>query len=285
MELFRRARGNAPEGRNGAHTNTYSSSTKTARRAPRSPAHLEQHRLSRHHGQQRRRHAARARARAHRSRDARRACSARKTACALCRSLRAASDVPLIILARRADEVDRIVGAGNGRGRLSRQARESRELLARMRNILRRANAGARRARDARAAVPLRRLAARHRGARARAIRTASRATPAQLRIPRARLAARAWQSRGVARQAHRARARPRRRPFDRSIDVRISRLRQVLGDDARVPRIIKTVHGEGYVIGVPVERALIARWNFSRASTRPELFARARPGGDMQHE
>ena len=43
--------------------------------------------------------------------------------------------------------------------------------------------------------------------------------------------------------------------PFDRSIDVRISRLRQVLGDDARVPRIIKTVHGEGYVIGVLVER------------------------------
>jgi DNA-binding response OmpR family regulator len=43
--------------------------------------------------------------------------------------------------------------------------------------------------------------------------------------------------------------------PFDRSIDVRISRLRQVLGDDARGPRIIKTVHGEGYVIGVPVER------------------------------
>ena len=44
--------------------------------------------------------------------------------------------------------------------------------------------------------------------------------------------------------------------PFDRSIDVRISRLRQVFGDDARVPRIIKTVHGEGYVIGVLVERA-----------------------------
>ena len=43
--------------------------------------------------------------------------------------------------------------------------------------------------------------------------------------------------------------------PFDRSIDVRISRLRQILGDDARGPRIIKTVHGEGYVIGVPIER------------------------------
>jgi two-component system OmpR family response regulator len=43
--------------------------------------------------------------------------------------------------------------------------------------------------------------------------------------------------------------------PFDRSIDVRVSRLRQTLGDDARAPRIIKTVYGEGYVIGVPVDR------------------------------
>jgi len=43
--------------------------------------------------------------------------------------------------------------------------------------------------------------------------------------------------------------------PFDRSIDVRISRLRQTLRDDARAPRIIKTIYGEGYVIGVPVEQ------------------------------
>jgi two-component system OmpR family response regulator len=43
--------------------------------------------------------------------------------------------------------------------------------------------------------------------------------------------------------------------PFDRSIDVRVSRLRQTLRDDARAPRIVKTVYGEGYVIGVPVER------------------------------
>ncbi|MBV8974606.1 MAG: winged helix-turn-helix transcriptional regulator [Sinobacteraceae bacterium] len=41
--------------------------------------------------------------------------------------------------------------------------------------------------------------------------------------------------------------------PFDRSIDVRVSRLRQILGDDARAPQIIKTVYGEGYVIGVNV--------------------------------
>lgn len=42
--------------------------------------------------------------------------------------------------------------------------------------------------------------------------------------------------------------------PFDRSIDVRISQLRRLLGDDARSPVIIKTVYGEGYTIGVPVE-------------------------------
>jgi len=41
--------------------------------------------------------------------------------------------------------------------------------------------------------------------------------------------------------------------PFDRSIDVRVSRLRQILGDDARAPQIIKTVYGEGYVVGVDV--------------------------------
>lgn len=42
--------------------------------------------------------------------------------------------------------------------------------------------------------------------------------------------------------------------PFDRSIDLLISRLRQRLRDDAREPRYIKTVRNEGYVFAVPVE-------------------------------
>ena len=36
--------------------------------------------------------------------------------------------------------------------------------------------------------------------------------------------------------------------PFDRSIDVRISRLRQKIGADSRDPQIIKTVYGAGYL-------------------------------------
>jgi two-component system OmpR family response regulator len=43
--------------------------------------------------------------------------------------------------------------------------------------------------------------------------------------------------------------------PFDRSIDVQLSRLRQRLRDDAREPRIIKTVRNQGYVLAATVER------------------------------
>ncbi len=37
--------------------------------------------------------------------------------------------------------------------------------------------------------------------------------------------------------------------PFDRSIDVRISRLRRKLEDDPQDPKIIKTVYGAGYLL------------------------------------
>jgi two-component system OmpR family response regulator len=42
---------------------------------------------------------------------------------------------------------------------------------------------------------------------------------------------------------------------FERSIDLLISRLRQRLGDDAREPRYIKTVRSEGYVFSTLVEK------------------------------
>ena len=43
--------------------------------------------------------------------------------------------------------------------------------------------------------------------------------------------------------------------PLDRSIDVQVSRLRQRLRDDAREPRIIKTVRNGGYVLAATVEQ------------------------------
>ena len=41
--------------------------------------------------------------------------------------------------------------------------------------------------------------------------------------------------------------------PFDRSIDVRISRIRKKIGDDPKSPRLIKTVYGAGYLFAAEV--------------------------------
>lgn len=41
--------------------------------------------------------------------------------------------------------------------------------------------------------------------------------------------------------------------PYDRSIDVRISRLRRKLRDDPHSPRLVKTVYGVGYLLAVNV--------------------------------
>ncbi len=38
------------------------------------------------------------------------------------------------------------------------------------------------------------------------------------------------------------------RSPFDRSIDVRVTRLRRKIEDDQATPRYIRTVWGEGYL-------------------------------------
>ena len=43
--------------------------------------------------------------------------------------------------------------------------------------------------------------------------------------------------------------------PFDRSIDVQVSRLRRRFKDDARESAMIKTVRGEGYLFTAKVQR------------------------------
>jgi len=43
---------------------------------------------------------------------------------------------------------------------------------------------------------------------------------------------------------------------FDRSIDVRVRRLRRKLGDDSKLPKLIKTIRNGGYVFVAKVERA-----------------------------
>jgi two-component system OmpR family response regulator len=43
--------------------------------------------------------------------------------------------------------------------------------------------------------------------------------------------------------------------PFDRTVDVQLSRLRRKLGDNAKFAAVIKTVRGGGYLFSAPVER------------------------------
>jgi two-component system OmpR family response regulator len=173
----------------------------------------------------------------------------------LCRSLLATSDVPVIIVTRHADEVDRIVGLEMGADDYLVKPLNFREMLARIRNVLRRANGH-----DREPATPpgrLYRFGGWQLDIVARELSDPD-GKPKTLRSSEYRVLASllAHGNRVVSRGRLIELARGRNAdPFDRSIDVRISRLRQILGDDARGPRIIKTVHGEGYVIGVLVER------------------------------
>jgi two-component system OmpR family response regulator len=41
--------------------------------------------------------------------------------------------------------------------------------------------------------------------------------------------------------------------PYDRSIDIQVSRLRQKMGEDAKEPRLIKTVRSVGYIFSTKV--------------------------------
>ena len=169
-----------------------------------------------------------------------------------CRRLRAASDLPCILLSRRMDDLDRIIGLEMGADDYLAKSVNPRELVARMRNLLRRAHGGANASR------------ARHfhfagwqLDSVARELRDpAQRLAPVRNSEFRVLATLLAHGNRVVSRLKLIELARGRDgNPFDRSIDVCISRLRHVLRDDARGSRIIKTVHGEGYVIGVPVER------------------------------
>lgn len=172
----------------------------------------------------------------------------------LCRELRVVSDVPVIMLTARGEPIDRIVGLEIGADDYVAKPFEPRELLARIKNILRRS--------EGRPTEPdPDEVAAFEFGDWT--LETVSRslvrrgATPVTLTGAEYRLLALllAAGNRVVNRVQLGEQLRGKSNdPFDRSIDVRVSRLRQLMGDDARDPEIVKTVYGEGYVIGVPVK-------------------------------
>ena len=165
----------------------------------------------------------------------------------ICRRIRAAAaprdSIPIVMLTAKGDPFDRVVGLELGADDYIPKPFEPRELLARLRAVLRRpalAGTGS--------AEPLRfgRLEV-DRGARAVRIDGEARAVTSyqfDLLLALAELAGRVL-TREQLIDAVRGEA---LEPFDRSIDVHISRLRAAIEDDPKHPRRVVTVRGVGYV-------------------------------------
>ena len=171
----------------------------------------------------------------------------------LCRELRSRSQLPIIMLTARGEDVDRIVGLELGADDYVAKPFNPRELLGRIKAVLRRS------AHAPRDPSPESVRAFTFGDWRLNTVtRTLTNSEGREQSLSGAEYRLLAVLLGAGNRVLTRAQLTELLRgrdadPFDRSIDVRVSRLRQILGDDARAPQIIKTVYGEGYVIGVSV--------------------------------
>lgn len=165
----------------------------------------------------------------------------------LCRRIRAGSTIPILMLTARGDEMDRIVGLEIGADDYLPKPFNPRELLARLRALIRRqqllrADSGAgsvNTLRFGRLCIDPDRRAVELDG------------EPRELTAHQFDLL---WT---LARNAGRVMSRERLMSelgisldsYDRSIDVHVSRIRQVIEDDPRRPRRLLTVRGSGYLL------------------------------------
>jgi two-component system phosphate regulon response regulator OmpR len=159
----------------------------------------------------------------------------------LCRRIRAGSELPIMMLTARGDDTDRIVGLELGADDYLPKPFNPRELLARLRAILRR-----RQTTPGRAALRFGRLEIdrEERVVRVEGRERALTSYQFDLLVALAENAGRVL-SRETLMQRVRGDA---LEAFDRSIDVHVSRIRAAVEDDPRHPRRILTVRGVGYV-------------------------------------
>jgi two-component system, OmpR family, phosphate regulon response regulator OmpR len=159
----------------------------------------------------------------------------------VCRALRAASDTPILMLTARGEATDRVVGLELGADDYLPKPFEPRELLARLRAILRRRPGTARHQllRFGSVEIDVDAHALRVRG-EPRGVTSHQFALLVALARNAGRVLSREFLMEAAKGESLEA--------FDRSIDVHVSRLRAALGDDPRHPRRIITVRGRGYV-------------------------------------
>jgi len=166
-----------------------------------------------------------------------------------CRRIRGRSAVPIIMLTAKGEDTDRIVGLELGADDYLAKPFNPRELLARMRAVLRRSQSDEVHATEAETLgvgdlwidLGARRVTRAGREVELTStefdllrvlVQSAGRVVPRDGLMERAR---------GTDFAA-----------FDRSIDVHISHIRRKLGDDPRRPRILKTIRGVGYMVTKP---------------------------------
>jgi len=171
----------------------------------------------------------------------------------LCRTLRARSRIPVIMLTARGDEMDRVLGLEMGADDYLAKPFSARELLARIKVVLRRT-------RD----LPVDSLEDTPEGLAFAGwtldTRTQNLTSPdgvvvalsqAEYRLLRVFLT---HPNRALSRDQLLDLTQGREAgPFDRSIDVLVGRLRRRLNDDAKEPALIKTVRGRGYLLASKV--------------------------------
>ena len=159
----------------------------------------------------------------------------------VCKRIRAKSRVPVLMLTAKGDETDRVVGLEIGADDYVAKPFSPRELLARLRAVLRRTNPEA-----AHEQIRIGEIVIDVPGRQVSADGKEIDLTGVEFDIL---LALARRPGRVVAREALLEEAgRGDVTVSDRTVDVHISHLRQKLGDDPKAPRRIKTVRGVGYV-------------------------------------
>jgi two-component system, OmpR family, response regulator len=174
----------------------------------------------------------------------------------LLREVRSSSDVPVIIITgHRRDDIDRVVGLELGADDYLTKPFNLRELLARVRAILRRFDTG--RATPARDPERGRfRFSGWQLDRRIRQLTDPAGVPVALTKGEYAMLLAFLEAPQRPLSREHLLQAtRVHEDVFDRSIDVQILRLRRKLERDPSAPRVIQTERGVGYVFAVAVER------------------------------
>jgi DNA-binding response OmpR family regulator len=160
----------------------------------------------------------------------------------VCRQIRTRTATPILMLTARGDAMDRVIGLEMGADDYLPKPFEPRELLARLKAILRRGAATTRK-------DDVLRFGRLEIDRAAREVRLRGEARPLtsyqfELLLALAEHAGRVM-SRDVLMDLLRAEP---LEAFDRSIDVHVSRIRAAIEDDPKKPRRVITVRGAGYV-------------------------------------